>query len=450
MASQSRFIGFVVATWAAALLACGEAPPKVASEPTVSAPRVARTTSAAAVVAPPSAEVKAPVAPVAPPAPAEPKSFLERESALTRFFAALAALEGDAGTRDVRVLQLGDSHTTPDWSTAVVRRKLTARFGDGGRGFVALGKPWKTYVQDGLKFGMSREWAPAHARLVKGRVVGDGFYGLTGVAIESSRPGGGAWLDAPFAERVEIAYVAQPGGAPFDLLVDGSAVVRVATKANAMGVQYRGLDVPPGAHHVEVRPAGPGRVRILGAALDQKTKGVSVDSLGRDGARAANLLQWNEGALSSLLTWRDPSLVILAYGTNECGDKDVDDATYERELAEVVGRVVRATKGASCLLLGPPDYSQATFQGPIQHPRLASIIATQRRVAAAADCAFYDQTAAMGGPGAMAAWAAEDPPLARKDGVHLTREGYTALAERFADDLLAAYAAQRARAAGTN
>lgn len=445
MASESRFFGLVVGLWGVALLACGEAPPKVESEPTVSTPRVARTTSAEAVIAPPPAETKVPTPTPTAEAPAEPKSFLEREAALTRFFASLAALEAGTATRDARILQLGDSHTTPDWSTAVVRRKLAARFGDGGRGLVALGKPWKTYVQDGLKFGMSREWAPAHAHLVKGHVVGDGFYGLTGVAIESTKPGGGAWLDAPFAERVEVAYVAQPNGAPFDLFVDGTAVVRVATKASAMGVQFRGLDVTPGAHHVEVRAAAPGRVRILGAALDQRAKGVTFDSLGRDGARAANLLQWNEAAFAQMLAWRDPSLVILAYGTNECGDKDVDDATYERELAEVVGRVVRAAKGASCLLLGPPDYAQATYQGPIQHPRLAAIIATQRRVAAAADCAFYDQTAAMGGPGAMTAWASEEPPRARRDGVHLTRDGYTALAEKLTDDVLAAYASYRAR-----
>jgi lysophospholipase L1-like esterase len=83
-------------------------------------------------------------------------------------------------------------------------------------------------------------------------------------------------------------------------------------------------------------------------------------------------------------------------------------------------------------------------EGPVDHPRLAEIIAAQRRVAEAADCAFYDQFAAMGGAGSIAAWAAEQPPRARKDGVHLSRDGYSELAGAFVGELERAYAAFRA------
>lgn len=432
--------------------ACGDSAPYAASKttpvrPTVSFPRVARPAAAptASIVVPlvpaPAASVAAADATIA---PARAPAPIERAPALRRFFEALGTLEEGVASEDVRVMQLGDSHTAADWYTGVVRRLLQSRFGDGGRGFVAIGKPWKGYVQDGVRVGMSREWLPEHARLVGGRLVGDGHYGLSGVAVQSAKRGGSAWVDVQDAERIELAYLAQPSGGAFDLFVDGTEVVRVATKAAARGVRFRGLDVEPGAHHIEVHSLGHGKVRLFGAALDRKSKGVVLDAFGRDGARAAGLLHWNAEHFSALLKWRKPALVVLAFGTNECGDKDIPTATYERDLAELVGRIVRATPAAACLLLGPPDYVQYGIEGPMQHPRLAEIMAAQRRVAEAAQCAFYDQVAAMGGPGSIAQWAQAQPPRARKDGVHLSREGYAQLGSMFVDEVQRAYGAFKA------
>jgi hypothetical protein len=45
----------------------------------------------------------------------------------------------------------------------------------------------------------------------------------------------------------------------------------------------------------------------------------------------------------------------------------------------------------------------------------------------------------MGGPGSVAAWAAESEPRGGRDRVHLTRIGYTQLATKLSSDLLRAY-----------
>jgi lysophospholipase L1-like esterase len=50
----------------------------------------------------------------------------------------------------------------------------------------------------------------------------------------------------------------------------------------------------------------------------------------------------------------------------------------------------------------------------------------------------------MGGQGSMEAWRGFAPPWANKDRVHLTQDGYRALAGAFVGDLLAAYDAWRA------
>lgn len=423
-----------------AALLCGCAAPaqpahdlSLAAAPVVRVPRVERTEPAAV-----DAGANAAVAPVRAPAP----QALFNGVALARFFSSLAAQEGGTATDDTRILQLGDSHTAADWYTGRVRSLLQARFRDGGRGLVSVGKPWKGYLQDGVKVGMSREWAPVHARLVHHRLVGDGHYGLSGVAVTSEGRGtGSAWVDAGESDHVELAFLGQPQGGTLDVVVNGNAVGRVKAKNERMTTRFFGFEPGPGAHAVEVRSQG--KARIFGAAFDKKSKGLVLDAVGRDGARAAALLQLDEAHFSALLRWRNPALVILAYGTNECGDKDVSQEAYERTLVDVLGRVTRAVPGAACLLLGPPDYVQHGPEGPVPHPRLAEIIAVQRAVAGAARCAFYDQQAAMGGPAAIAAWAAEDPPRARKDGVHLSREGYGALGAQFVDELVRAYGEYR-------
>jgi lysophospholipase L1-like esterase len=134
---------------------------------------------------------------------------------------------------------------------------------------------------------------------------------------------------------------------------------------------------------------------------------------------------------------------VLAYGTNESTDEAMPSQTYERQLVDLLGRVARAVPSASCLLLGPPDRAVQSDAKWMTSTKLLEVIASQRRVADAAGCAFYNQLEAMGGEGTVAGWAAEDPPRAQKDRVHLTRDGYAQLGSSFASDVMRAYAGWR-------
>jgi lysophospholipase L1-like esterase len=370
---------------------------------------------------------------------------LDRPSALRRFFESLARLESGQADDDVRVTQFGDSHTAADIETAVVRRALQARFGDGGRGFVAIGRPWKKYIQDGVRVGMSTEWAPDKAKLDKGKLVGDGMYGLSGIGLFTRQHGARAWTDVGTrTSHAELAYLEQPNGGAFDVFVDGVRVVRVATRSDRVGSAFRTFDVADAsAHQLEVRAAGDGDVRVYGLSLDRREHGIVLDALGINGARITTALSWNEQHWAEQLKHRAPALVILAYGTNESTDGDLPQHTYERQLVDALGRVARAVPTASCLLLGPPDRAIDTKEGWVTAPKILEIIAAQRRVAEAAGCAFYDQLAAMGGEGSIASWASEDQPRAQKDRVHLTRDGYAQVGSSFASDLMRAYGAWR-------
>ena len=377
---------------------------------------------------------------------AQPKAAgaLEGAKALRRFFDKLERVETGVEKDDVRVVQFGDSHTLADLQSGATRRLLQARFGDGGRGFVAIGKPFKYWVQDGVSNGMSSEWATERGHFVQGKFKGDGLYGLAGAALVTQRRGARAWVlsKSPTAQ-VDVSYLAQPRGGSFDFYVDGAKVTRVSTRADKPQSGFKSVAVPEGLHNFEVRTNGDGDVRLFGVDLDRPQNGLVYDALGINGVRASAQLQWSEPHMNEQLRHRAPDLVILAYGTNESTD-DTSQDTYERQLVDVLGRIARAVPSASCLLLGPPDRAVDSAIGYITAPRILEVIAAQRRVADAAGCAFYSQFDAMGGDGSIASWALEDPPRAQKDRVHLTREGYTEMGSAFGSDLLRAFADYKA------
>ncbi len=368
---------------------------------------------------------------------------------LQHVFQVLANLEDGHRHDDVRVLQYGDSHTASDLGVAVVRRVLQGRFGEGGRGFVPVGRPWKTFGADGVHTGMDAEYEPTKVKYVKGAFTGEGgCYGLLGVGVETDHAGASAWTEvAAPASNVELAYAAEPHGGSFDVFIDGSKAGRVATlSADAKG-GFFGFDVTDAPHKVEVRAVGDGPVRVFGMNLGRPAAGVIVDALGINGAQIFLPLRWGETCFAEQLRHVSPDLVVLAYGTNEALEPKLTDARIERGFVDLLGRVERAQPTTSCLLLGPPDLARRASKDGTDWktwPRVAEIVALEKRVADAAGCAFYDQMEAMGGEGAMARWASEADPRGGKDRVHLRRNGYAELANDFAGDLLRAYDEWRA------
>lgn len=425
------------------LAGCGEAVPKA----TASTARDSGSVKKSAVEAP---AVAPPVEIVPPTRVAGAVGALERPSALRRFFDALSKLDAGDAQSDVRIVQFGDSHTAADIGTATVRHALQSRFGDGGRGFVAIGKPWKGYLQEGIRCGNSTDFSPERGRLDHGAFSGDGLYGLAGIALDTRARNARAWADITSrTQRAEIDYLEQPSGGSFDVFVDGLRLVRISTRGPSATSAYRAFALDErNAHQLEVRSVGDGNVRVFGVSLDREPHGVVLDALGINGARISTCLQWDEAHFAEQLRHRAPALIVLAYGTNESTDESMPAEVYERQLVDMLGRVARAVPSASCLLLGPPD--RAIRSGNAKEPggwttssKLLEIIASQRRVAEAGGCAFYNQLDAMGGAGTVAAWAEETPPRAQKDRVHLTRDGYATLGSTFASDLLRAYAVDR-------
>lgn len=430
-ARASDAVGVVVSVVAAAVaLTCASGRLVPAPAP-AAPPRSAPVASAAEV---PSA---APSASSAEPARADGGAAPESAGlALARFGRALFALEKQQKSEPVRVVWLGDSHTAADYMTHAVRKPLQERFGNGGPGFVQLGV--EPYRHGGLKLAREGKWRREPASPAGSMKQLDSTFGLSGMRVVPES------VDARVS--VELLPSATRGKTSY-------SVIYRATGADRLRIALRGSDKSESASAKSGRAVGALRVHTLesdapaaldigvsggapelyGVLIESKTPGFVLDTLGINGARAATALAWNEAEWSLALAFRDPSLVVVAYGTNEAAST-LDGARYQKNLEELVGRIKRAAPNADCLIVGPPDMAAV---GGGSAPRVIEFDALAKAAAERQGCAFFSALSAMGGEGSFARWAKEKPPLAALDRVHLAPSGYERIGSAIAERLMA-------------
>lgn len=352
--------------------------------------------------------------------------------ALASFHAALQ--RAAAGEGKARILFYGASHVASDLFTGRIRQALQARFGDAGPGFVMPAKPWPYYRHALVEHVESRGWK---APRVRARQPIEGRFGLAGVALESSDRYAIAKLHTRAdgssggnSSQLELMYLKQPDGGSLRIVVDGQIVSTLSTAGREAEPAYFQLTTTDGPHDVELHTFADGPVTVFGLTLERDHPGVVLDTVGIPGARARYHLLWDDALYREHVAHRTPDLVVLAYGTNEAGDKDVPIADYEHELRDVVGRLRATAPNASCLLIGPSDRPEKLSDGTyVPRTRVPEIVEAQRRTARDLGCGFFDLVAFMGGPMSMVRWAAASPPFGAPDHVHYTRRGYEALGD---------------------
>lgn len=434
-----------------------------------------------------------------PPRPPPAPPFLHAPpGSLDPFYAGLAAARARSPS-DGRVLVsiFGDSHTAGDRMTARLRQVLAGRFGDAGRGLVAMGKPAaRHYYQTEVRYGSTGKWKAA----VGGHKEDAEPFGMAGLRTWTRDRRAQSWVEScaecPVAGRVgrfELFYWVHPGGAKLRYRVDQHKWQTVPTALRGGGAAHPArtvIPVPDGPHRLTVEPAGSGTLALFGVALERERPGVVIDGLGVVGRTVLQLAAWDWAVIGAQLAERAPRLVILQYGTNEADNPDLDLGALARRYEQVIARVRTAAPGAAILLLGPPDMAvreagkscddpkrgvppfvaplppEAPLaeppSGPILDPvtgvaidpsapwvdpacrwrtpqRLLDVVAVQREVARKERVAFFDSLAALGGAETIDAMVLAVPPLAYKDRVHLTAAGYGRWADLLLAELLAGY-----------
>jgi lysophospholipase L1-like esterase len=368
--------------------------------------------------------------------------------ALDAFFARLARTErGEAGAV-TRVLHYGDSTIASDYVSGTVRRRLQARFGDAGHGFILIANPWEWYFHNDVFHASDGEW---NASRLAGPTAADGMYGLGGVSF-TSYGGGVAWFGtAPRGDfgrnvgRFDLYYLEQPGGGDVELAVRGAPPQRLSTRGAAKAARVRSVRVADGEAKLTVRPLGSGPVRLFGVALERDEPGVVVDALGSHAAMAVYWQRQDPAHWKDEMALRDPALVVFQYGTNESDLWRLDRAEYESALAGLIDELHAVSGGASVLVVAPLDRAEQKGGRLATKRVILDLVAIQRRVALAHGAAFWDTFTAMGGEGSMGRWVRARPQLAGGDLTHPTPLGAEVIGDMLSDAIVGAYAAWRAR-----
>ncbi len=360
---------------------------------------------------------------------------------MSGFFNALDSLGDKEGKRLVRILQYGDSHTAADVLPSTIRRGLQKRFGYGGRGFVYLGKPWRSYRPADVETGVKGSWETRRIFLSKDPAVQDGRYGLGGVAVDTIQPGAQVSVSTSpttyfgnKASRFDIFYLRQPGGGCFTVLVDDKKYKKVCTASKQLRTGMLRIDLKERSHRV-VLLVNSAKVRLFGAAVEREGPGVVYDALGINGAFFHTPLRWDASLLAEQVEQRAPDLIITMYGANEADSARLTEERYASQVRQALERIRAGSPDASCLLLGPMD--REVYRINNEEDRLDRIIGVQQEVADEVGCSFMNLRELMGGTGAFDKWRVKG--LAQKDGVHLTVSGYLMLGEAIAQQLLERY-----------
>jgi len=359
--------------------------------------------------------------------------FVDDSNSLDPFFAALWKLEQSRQQGGVvTVLHYGDSPTTADLITGDVRAQLQRRFGDAGRGYTLIAKPWAWYGHRGVEIS-------GHGWKMRTGVglMREGIYGLGGAAFEG-QPGAGSKfkLTESSQSAVVIEYLARPGGGSFAVAADDQQLTEQSTDTDQQSATSVRVPLPVGTRTVSIQPTH-GSVTLFGADFRSEPSGLLYDSLGLNGATTTVLARVQQPIL-----WKQeieraaPALIVVNYGSNESSFASFVHKQYAAELRMAIARLRIAAPGVPILIMSPMDRGERAGLDEIKTmSTIPEIIAIQRQVAAETHCAFFDTYDAMGGDGTMARWFTASPRLVTADLLHPTPQGASIVAGLFVEQL---------------
>ncbi|MBK7859474.1 MAG: hypothetical protein IPJ65_12785 [Archangiaceae bacterium] len=370
---------------------------------------------------------------------------LSNPEGLTRFFDRLKHLEHDKAGR-LAVLQIGASHTAAQHFTDTARSLLADRFGYAGRGYVAAGKAYERLERSGVERTLDGSWSLPDAMKVK--TPGE-RWGLTGIRAVG-KPGAAAQFDfdeprsgADDSARVQIYALEEPGMGPLKIFVDQKLEKTLGPPPPETLCRVRVVELGASGsrHTIRLENPGPGDVTVLGVSHELMRPGIVYDALGLPGSTAVTFSHYDAETLIAQLKARQPDLYVLFFGTNEAALPPAGLEQVRQAYPKIIANLRLAAPDAACLVLGPTDRMSKKKKATTwkETESIDAVYDIMREVAARNDCAFWETREAMGGEGSIEKWRKLKPPLANKDHVHLTHEGYRLLATEMVKDLLEAY-----------
>jgi len=339
---------------------------------------------------------------------------------------------------DVRILQIGDSHTAADFFTGEARRILQARFGNGGPGYVEAGRPHKGILNSAVKVSASDGWS--YSSLQKSDDPQS--FGISGFNATAERDGETLTFvsETPISVYpVEIDVTVGPGQGAIEVRIDDNEPVRHSLAAARR--ERTVFWVPAGPKRtfsrLEIKTVGDAPVTVSGVGIFGRKRGVALSKIGFPGATVEVLDRMDAEVFSREMKRLRPDIVVLAFGTNEGFNDDLDLDAYAARFGSVLQKVRKALPDAKIVLIAPPyaervkgeKASACGYPTPLNLVRVRALILG---IAKRLELAVWDWASVMPAKCSVSQWVAADPKLMADDRVHLTRAGYELSARSFA------------------
>ena len=363
------------------------------------------------------------------------------ERALDGFFRKLDRIDRTKQGR-VRVLQLGDSHIAADYITRTIRGYLQDRFGDAGRGFVAVAQ----HAQYGGRLSHRQGWE-RHRIVDPGRARQP--FGFSGMSLVSERTGASArYRLRPDDRNVLVYYHAQEGGPELEVYAGGSFLTAFSTNGARETSRVTTIPLPTQRFEDEkpltglrLKAGGPGAT-VFGLSFESGSSGILYDSIGPVGADARSYLSLEPESFRTHLQALRPDLVVLMVGGNDSlavrqGKRRLRDV--RRHHRELVARLQDSLPKADIMLWSLMDAGRRERGRIVSKRFIRQVRNIQRAVAKDAGCAFWDTFEAMGGEGAFGRWL--NANIMNEDLVHPRSRGGDLLGHLFAVAFMEAYLA---------
>ncbi|EMI5491664.1 SGNH/GDSL hydrolase family protein [Providencia stuartii] len=322
------------------------------------------------------------------------------------------------GNQQIHIVQIGDSHTAADFFSGELRTLFQQRYGDAGPGFVpAISVPGQRTATINRKSD-KQQW-----ELFSSRKDERFDYPLGGLVALPMKPTSRVQLvplqAAAGTYQLQALYQNSSGGQMF-VSPASSSPISLPTTGNTWRFSTPVSTQLP----AEVTVSNDSNLKLGGWLLRSNHPGVTLSALGINGATINMLDKWQPQWVETLAEM-SPDMVILAYGTNEAFNDNLDLVAYQQNLREKIRQIRQRMPESVILLVGPNDsikFSHAASCEAKMPVHLMNVIKIQKAIAAQENTLFWDWQAFMGGPCSIRSWAAQD--LARPDNVHLSAEGY--------------------------
>lgn len=324
-----------------------------------------------------------------------------------------------ADPRRARIAVVGDSYIEGDIMTQDLREMLQGAYGGTGTGYMSMYSAFPGFRRS------VRQGGDGWTALPKGKKSDKRYISLS---EQYFMPKGNAL--STYAGVKQPAHLDTWDRSRFLFISPANTTVMTKTSGNWTEHKITGspnvqaIEIEGPTSEFDIKVTDP-KLAGLGVWLES-AGGIGVDCLSSRGKSGIALASVDRNLCRQMAKWADYDLIILEFGINALTAKQTNYDVYMSHLVEVINNVRQCYPNADIMLMGIGDRGEKKG-GEVKSMSTARfMVDAQRQAARRAHCLFWDTRAAMGGDGAIVAWASDG--RANKDYIHLTHKGGKELA----------------------